>query len=1679
MAVPMVMERLEPRVLLATYTVTSVADSGPGSLRDAIQQANSHPGADAIDFAAGLSGTITLGGTQLEISDDLTIAGPGASALTVSGNHASRVFLVDANVTATVDGITVTGGNFAGDGAGGGIENEGSLTLSNAIITGNHAQESHSGTGPVVGDGGGIFNSGTLALTNCSISDNSVSGGVPGDDENGGAIFNSGGLTVIDSIVSDNSVPEGGGGIVNSGSLYLRQSTVAGNSATQDSGNPIGGGILTSGSLTVSESTIEGNNAGAGGGIFNSNGVATLINSNVSGNSAGYAGGIFNFEDQAQASMSLTNCTVSGNSASGGGGGIYNFYGLLTLTNSTISANDASTSTYGGGIWNYSGAMTLDNTIVAGNLGGSPKAPNDLSGSAATTNSAENLIGTGGSAGLVNGVNGNLVGVADPKLGPLADNGGPTQTMALLPGSPAIDAGDNSLALDTSTTPPTPLATDQRGDARVANGRVDIGAFELTAVGTHSTELVVVDASAAYGGQSTLSATLTTSALTPAPLAGEVIGFVVNGYNAGSAITDANGTATFNGVLPSSISAGAHAGGIVALFGGDSNYAAISGSANLTVARADTEISVGSPFGQPGDPHPVALTAKVTAKSPSTALVNEGTVNFTVVDGQSNTVAAVNNVPVKGGRASALLSLTSLKPGTYSIRASYTDSSVPANFNPSTVAKPGTITPLIVTNLHDSGPGSLRDAIQQANSNPGRDAINFAAGLSGTILLAGTELEISDDLSINRPDTGLLTVSAGNSSQGFQIDPNVAAEIDGITISDGVAGNSPGAGGIDNSGMLTLNGDVILDNRGGGIYNDPGASLGINNSSVSGNLGGGIVNDGILTLSNCDVTDNHSIEGFSRGGILNDGTLVIDNSRITGNTNFGIDTLDPGGGICNFRTLTITDSTVEGNSARLGGGVFNGGNMTITDSNVDGNSGGGIANRGVMTVTNSIIQRNAGGGVYNSGSLTMVGSTVYGNAGAGIYNAAAPAGGQPSTLAISHCEIDGNTSSGDGGGISNSGTLTLDNSSMGGNFAADDGGGIANFASLTVVDCTLLYNRATVGGGIANESGGIANEPPATLTINSSTLANNSGGVGGGIYNEDTSAVTNDTITGNSAAGHAFDNGGGIANYGALLISDSTITANDGEAGGGVSAERGTTVLRNTIVAGNFGSDASTSDDISGSLATSQSRSNLIGTGGSGGLTNGVNGNLVGIADPKLAPLGDYGGPTFTMPPLAGSPAIDAGSNALAVDANGNPLTTDQRGPGFVRLSGAAVDIGAVELTQFAGSQLYLRKDSDGLNLDVWQDSPTPGVGAPTVKLPLSEVPGLLFSGTAGNDTLTFDSSNGGPPGTTLSYDGGAGNNTLRIIGTSGNDTIEAGTGDVTAYVNNIFSVTIFVANLQTVRFPGGSGGNDTLYIEGGTYTVDASTPATAGQPNVSVEVGSGVVTKLTGDQRLAGLTVNGLLDVGSNKLWTTTPAATIRGYLKSGYGPNQDWTGTTGITSSLAVGNPTKYTIGYADGNDPSAQDAGIAVSPGQVLVQPTLVGDANLDGTVNFLDLPQLLGYKFNTHQPASYTDGDLNYDGVVDFLDLAALFSANYNTGQSFAAAAAAANTAPAETPVAAPLSAEAAASAMPPVPGSAVQGTPFSQMVIPEINGQTLGGTPVLPDWPAAKKRSQIFADGGGP
>jgi CSLREA domain-containing protein len=289
-------------------------------------------------------------------------------------------------------------------------------------------------------------------------------------------------LTVQRSILSDFGVFT-----INSGkTVTISGLTISGGSVFASNG----GGIYNGGTLTLTNSTVSGNTAsggGSGGGIYNG-GTLTLTNSTISGNTASVGGGIFG----EGGALTLTNSTLSGNTASSFGGGIELENGTLTLTNSTVSGNTSGSD--GGGINLGSGSTgTSRNTLIAGNSasGSGPDVFNFLN---SFTSQGHNLIGIGdGSAGFTG--TGDQVGTGalpiDPRLGPLQNNGGPTSTHALLAGSPALDAGDDCV-FDDSCSPAlgVALTEDQRGAgfSRKIDGNgdstetVDIGAFEAQTV---------------------------------------------------------------------------------------------------------------------------------------------------------------------------------------------------------------------------------------------------------------------------------------------------------------------------------------------------------------------------------------------------------------------------------------------------------------------------------------------------------------------------------------------------------------------------------------------------------------------------------------------------------------------------------------------------------------------------------------------------------------------------------------------------------------------------------------------------------------------------------------------------------------------------------------------------------------------------------------------------------------------------------------------------------------------------------------------------------------------------------------------------------------------------------------------------------------------------------------------
>jgi hypothetical protein len=405
------LEALEDRRLPATLTVWSGADSGPGSLRAAIVVA--HDG-DTITFAGPSAITLTNG--PLAITKALTIQGPGASVLTVSGSHVSDVF---ENYSA---GVTISGLTIA-DGSAGGVINRGALTLSSCTVRNNASP----------GSGGGVVNSGTLTLSHCMVTGNNAA-------QDGAGVDNTGTLTLDHCLVWANTAGHDGAGVYSSGGqLTIDHGSVSANTAAHDGGGLYYSHPSSTAHGTVNACTIWGNGAANGGGIYQEAGsyILDVTNSTLAYNSATNDGGGLDAESSWPM---LTSCTLSENTADLGAG-IFSRYGL-GIQCCTIARNTANS--FGGGLFSASLGPTLENSIVADNhladwLQNLAEIGTDVWGPIVSW--GYDLIQSTIGASIVTNVAGNIYGV-DPRLGPLGDNGGPTQTMELLPDSPAHDTGN-------------------------------------------------------------------------------------------------------------------------------------------------------------------------------------------------------------------------------------------------------------------------------------------------------------------------------------------------------------------------------------------------------------------------------------------------------------------------------------------------------------------------------------------------------------------------------------------------------------------------------------------------------------------------------------------------------------------------------------------------------------------------------------------------------------------------------------------------------------------------------------------------------------------------------------------------------------------------------------------------------------------------------------------------------------------------------------------------------------------------------------------------------------------------------------------------------------------------------------------------------------------------------------
>ncbi|WP_068132131.1 choice-of-anchor Q domain-containing protein [Roseimaritima ulvae] len=977
------------------FLVTTDADAGTGSLRQAVLNANATAGANSITFGDGSSsgGTNFLDATpdtillnsELVITEDLTVTGNGASSTILDGQESTRLFNIPGSAgDVTLQGLTFTRGQAPANDAGGAIANSANLQIDDSVFTANVAYL--------------------------------------------GAAINS------------------------DASLTVRRSSFLANQAGFN-----GGAIRVFGSATISESTFAGNSASNGGGAIINHGSLRLANATFTDNQADTGGAIENF-----------------------GAGT-----TATVTNATIHRNTATSA--GGGIRNVDGTTTVNNTIIIGNH--SAVDP-DVGGS--FSSNAANIIGdVGSSSGFGSEITGVVASaVIDVNL---ADNGGPTQTHALIAGSPAIDAGNNTNATQDGMAGGTALVTDQRGPgfARIRNSTVDMGAFETTpppgvelslshTTGSEAGATVVVATATAdkpVVGNQTVDVMVTGTDITSADfdtltrtitiLDGQTTGqvdFTVQDDSVVEALTE---TATISLINPS--------GGLT--LGASNNSATMQITDNDTASLSVNDVNVNESDGT------ITFTITSTLEASKDIQVEFNTTSGTASEG-TDFDSGDQDVTLTAGQTSVDVIFNITDDATVELDETFDVALSNARF--SNVADPfrvmigngtavGTITDddenLVAINV---APDTLAEddaATVRLTRNNVFGTLTVNLTRNGTSTAADSEFELT--VGANPP----IDVSGGNFSVTFPDgDPTLDITLTALT---------------DATDEAEADETITLDLATGNYVIDGSA----NTAAVT------IAQNGFLV-----TTDTDGGTGSLRQAVLNANaipgpdTITFGDGSASGGTNF----LDaaPDTMALNLGELTITeDLTITGNGA----------SSTILDGqestrlfNIPG-SAGDVTLQGLTFTRGQTPASDAGGAILNSANLQIVDSVFTANV--AFLGAAINSDG---ALTVRRSSFLANQAGFNGGAVRVFGSATISESTFAGNSASNGGGAIINYGNLLLANATFTDNQADLGGAIENFGSG------TTATITNTTIHRNTATLGGGIHNNGGTATLQNTIVAGS-----------------------------------------------------------------------------------------------------------------------------------------------------------------------------------------------------------------------------------------------------------------------------------------------------------------------------------------------------------------------------------------------------------------------------------------------------------------------------------------------------------------------------------------------------------------------------------
>ena len=995
-------ESLEDRRMLAAVTVNTAADlvdgnttsitsliSNPGndgavSLREALTAANNSTDTDTITFDAivfngeaadvirlqqelSITQSVTIDASGLDVvisgdtlGDDVLVPGTFVSAFEnfFSDSENIRPFSIITNVgdTVTLRGLTITGG-FSELQDGGGISSSSaSLVIEDSLVSGNFTR----------GTGGGIsIENGSLIVDNSVIDTNQAS------QSRGGGVFSaSSDVTISNSTLSENSAREGGGIFSSSGVVTISDSSISGSFSNE------GGGISTiDADVILDRSTVRNNFSGNGAGIFTSFGSLTISNSTISANNNG--GGIRAFA----ADVNINSSTVTKNFTPFGAGGI--------LINSSSSAAEPSLLTINNSIIadNFNRDSIGDIDIGVGDYGEFAEAAIVVSSSLIGDNRGSRLTPAPiGSPDANGNIIGNFLVPIDPLLEDLADNGGPTQTHALLPGSPAIDAGETTLTID------------QRGELRPNDGGdgPDIGSFEqqlLTLVVDTSNDLL--DGDFSTGNQSLR----------------EAIERANSNEGVDTIFFDAQ---VFDG----------GADDVIRLLHGQLEI-----TEGIVIDSGDLQIVVSGDSSGNDIFDPETFITDIAA-SDSIGSLSDNSRVFNI-ETSADELVSISGLTVTGGNA-----------------------------------------------IEDGGGIAVSfAAVELIGVNvSGNQSIGSGGGIRTIGQLTLEESTVSGNFSYSE------AVSNGGFGGGIAVFGSEVVTLNNSTVSENSA--TINGGGIYAAPGVTLVNSSVVDNssdgEGGGISTTAGVVT-LTDSTVSGNQseqdGGGIQNRfGPVSLFASTVTGNSATGTFANGGGIatRSNSISLTNSTVSGNQSQA----DGGGIYTDTGSVSVADSTISGNStAANGGGIAtDSGSVLLTVSNVSGNQsvvgGGGIyTESGSISVSESEISGNSAVASPSVGGGVLVGSGV---------------------LTIDVSTISGNTAGRGGGLFVSTGEASLTSSTISGNTSVEEGGGIyAGTADLSISSSTVAFNEsllADVGGGIHYNIVGLDS---STFEIHNSVIASN------------------------------------------------------------------------------------------------------------------------------------------------------------------------------------------------------------------------------------------------------------------------------------------------------------------------------------------------------------------------------------------------------------------------------------------------------------------------------------------------------------------------------------------------------------------------------------------------------------